>query len=311
MNAIITAATGYTEANLQIFLDSVERNCSNTKVFLIVFRQDRETMNGLQIKYPFVEPIYIRKRYYREATFAYSLSCFLGINRKDYLSINPLLKFIGRSQLHIALERFFVALQITKSLGDSFSKVLLTDSRDVLLQEDPFSLVHENLVSGIEPATISDCNYNSTWIREVYGNDVLNSMLDKQMVCAGVTLGSIKEVEKYLMEMCSEMWKYLPQVKTSLGSDQAIHNYLIYHNRIVPDLVDNRSGFIATLCLEDPGNILTDSASGSVMVCGKYPAIVHQYDRHPDLLEFLKSQRLKRQHDCLDKAPLKIAGDRS
>jgi hypothetical protein len=284
MNAIITAATGYFASDLQIFLDSVERNCTNTKVFLIVFQRDRKTVNDLRSKYPFIEPIYIRKRYYREIKIAYSLACFLSLNRKNYLSINPLFGFIGRSQLHIALGRFFIALQIIKSLKDSFSKVLLTDSRDVFIQKDPFSLVHEKLVSGVETTTIGTCSYNSSWIKEIYGDDVLNELSDKPIVCAGVTLGPTGEVEKYLMEMCSEMWKYLPQVKTSLGSDQAVHNYLIRHNKIVTDLVDNQSGFIATLYLENPRNILADASNGSIMVHGKYPAIVHQYDRHPSLM---------------------------
>jgi hypothetical protein len=238
--------------------------------------------------------MYIRKRYYRETKIAYSLACFLKINQKDYLSANPLFKLIGRSQLHIALKRFFIALQIVRSLDDSFSNVLLTDSRDVFLQTDPFGLVGEKLVSGIEPAAIRECNYNSSWIRDVYGDEVLSSMLDKQMVCAGVTLGSVAEVEKYLIEMCNEMWKYLPQVKSDLGSDQAIHNYLIHHHRILTDLVDNQSGFIATLCLEDSSNILADSTNGAIMVSGKYPAIVHQYDRHPHLMDFFKNDLSRR-----------------
>ncbi|MGH2414401.1 MAG: hypothetical protein ACRDEA_12090 [Microcystaceae cyanobacterium] len=288
MNAIITAATGYTNAELLIFLDSVERNCNNTKVFLIAFQQDRETINNLRVKYPFVEPIFVNERDRKEKKIYYWLARFLSVNCKDYSSVNSFLEFIGRLPLHIALERYFIALQLVRAFGNSFSNVLLTDSRDVFIQKDPFGLIHENLVSGLEPITIGDCpNYNSRWIRGIYGDDVLNNMSDQQIVCSGVTLGSVKEVEKYLMEMCSEIWKNLPRINTLHGFDQAIHNYLIHRKRIVPDLIDNQSGFIATLQYENPSNILTDSISGLVMVHGKCPAIIHQFDRHPHLIDFL------------------------
>jgi hypothetical protein len=150
------------------------------------------------------------------------------------------------------------------------------------------SLFNEKLISGVEERTIGNCPYNSGWIKRIYGQDVLTQMSDSRIVCSGVTLGPGKEVENYLSEMCSEIWRYLPQIASEGGFDQGIHNHLIFEGKIPLDPTDNREGFIATLGYEKPINILKQPANGLVQVHGNYPAIVHQYDRHPDLAEFLK-----------------------
>jgi hypothetical protein len=291
MNAIITAATGYTEADLKVFLDSIELNCQNTKLFAIVYRRDREIIERLKLKYSFLEPIYVKERGRVPKKIFYWLGRFLGASGKPYSSVNSLLEFIGRFPLHIALDRYFVALQLVRSLDNSFSKILLTDSRDVFLQKNPFEAIDGDFVSGLEPITIGECpNYNSRWIREIYGNQVLQNILDKNIACSGVTLGTTEKIENYLAEMCNEIWRKLTEVNTMLGFDQAIHNYLIYHQKVVPHLVNNQSGWIATLQYEDPKVIIPDSTRRLIQLHGNLPAIIHQYDRHPKLVDLLKSQ---------------------
>ena len=49
MNAIITAATGYSEADLQPFLRSVDRACPGTKVFLIAYNRDHVEIGGFDL----------------------------------------------------------------------------------------------------------------------------------------------------------------------------------------------------------------------------------------------------------------------
>jgi len=53
-------------------------------------------------------------------------------------------------------------------------------------------------------------------------------------------------------------------------------------------LTDNQSGLIATLHHENPTNISIDEAGGLIKVRGKYPIVVHQYDRHPCLVRWLE-----------------------
>jgi hypothetical protein len=197
---------------------------------------------------------------------------------------------VGRYSLHIMLERFFLAHEILRAHRHLLDNVLLTDSRDVILQRDPFAAFNGNLVSGLEEKTIGDCPINSRWIQDVYGNRVHAELSDRPVVCAGVTLGSARAVEEYLLEMCREIWRRLPKVALIAQYDQGIHNYLIHRDRIKVELADNRSGLIATLHYEDPASIATDGLEGVITVHGKAPAIVHQYDRHRHLAAFVNEK---------------------
>jgi hypothetical protein len=286
MNAIIASATGYTEADLQVFLSSIERSCKKSKVFLILYKQDREYIKNLQDKYEFLKFVFVRKKIKRAIRLYRQIARYLST--KDYSSIDPLLVVIGRYPLHISIDRYFIALQLINAYGDSFSNVLLTDSRDVVIQRDPFSLIDRKLVSGLEEKNIGSCPINSIWIKELYGEGILNKMSDRRIVCSGVTLGPTREVKNYLSKMCSEIWKCLPQITVCGGFDQGIHNHLVFEEKIPFDLTDNRRGLIATLGYENPINILKEPASRLVKMHDEYPAIVHQYDRHSDLVIFFK-----------------------
>jgi len=288
MNAIITAATGYSDADLQPFLDSVERACPQAKVFLIVYKLDRVRIERLRDKYPFIEPVYVPRKLNRGGkVYRWIARHFI---EADYTICGSSWKALGRYSLHIMLERFFLALELVQAHRDSFDNVLLTDSRDVVLQQDPFDRISRTLVSGLEEKTIGDCSLNSDWVRHLYGTNVHTRMSHCRIVCAGVTLGPIAEVEKYLLEMCGEIWKCLSKVALIAQYDQCIHNYLIYSGRVNLELTDNQTGIIATLHHEDPSNIRTDDAAGVVIVQGKPPAIVHQYDRHRNLVAFFKQK---------------------
>lgn len=290
MNAIITAATGYTEADLRIFLRSIEQNCKTAKVFLIVFRQDHKSIEKLRQKYPFVEPIYIRQKVIKKLR-RFFVWVAHALKKRDYSQLPLLLQMLGRQPLHIVVERFFIMSNIVQSHRHIFSNVLLTDCRDVVIQKDPFERLENQLVSGLEVKTIASDSLNSYWISSIYGNAIFSAIRDKKIVCAGVTIGTIDAVQHYLDTLCSEMWNHLPQItKLQFGPDQAAHNYLIYQNKIPCHLVTEQSGLIATLNLDHPSDIFKDSVNGCIEINGTCPAILHQYDRYPDLLDFFKHQ---------------------
>jgi hypothetical protein len=294
MNAIITTATGYTEAELKIFLWSIAKNCQNTQVFLIVYQQDRHAISELCDKYPFITPVYInayiRKQFARLANYRTRPFCTWvarQLSKRKYSATIMPLRSLGQFPVRIVHERFFIARQIVKSYRNVFDNFLITDCRDVLIQSDPFSLVNGRLISGLEPETIGNERYTCQWLEDAYGRDVLQRFLDKQVICAGVTLGPAQQIENYLTELCDEMWKRLPQmIFENIGYDQAAHIYLILEDRIEVELTSNQQGIIATVSLEDAGEFAVDVNLGRVKIYDRYPAIVHQYDRHPNLLDF-------------------------
>jgi len=292
MNAIIAAATGYSDTDLQPFLASVDRACTETKVFLIVLRRDLKRIERLRGKYPFIEPVYVRVKPNRGTRFYNWIPRVIARRfiREDYSACTSAWRVLGRYALHIMLERFFLALELVQANRASFKNVLLTDSRDVVLQEDPFPHIGDDLVSGLEEKAIGCCSVNSNWLTQLYGTDVCASMSKRTIVCAGVTLGPTTEVEQYLIEMCREIWKCLPKVALGSDYDQAIHNYLIFKGRVKLKVTDNGAGIIATLHHEDPTNIKADMVAGVVTVRGKPPVIVHQYDRHANVVAFVRER---------------------
>jgi hypothetical protein len=296
MNAIIAAATGYSDTALDPFLASVERVCAETKVFLIVLRRDLERIELLRRKYPFIEPVCVRRKLNTGARFYSWMPRWIAREfiDEDYSACGPVWRGIGRYALHIMLDRFFLALEIVQTNRGTFDNVLLTDSRDVVLQGDPFGFIGDHVVSGLEEKVIGCCPVNAGWLAHLYGNDVAASMSQCRISCAGVTFGPTGEVERYLIEMCREIWQRLPRVALGSSYDQAIHNYLIYTGKVNVKVTDNAAGIIATLHYEDPSNIKTDAEGGVVTVRGQPPAIVHQYDRHASVVAFVRERLDKR-----------------
>jgi hypothetical protein len=289
MNAIITAATGYGPTDVQPFLRSVRRACPEARVFMFVYKSDLASMRTLRDQYPFLELVDVSRKFNRGGkVYRFIARHFID---EDYFMCGAFWRRIGRYSLHIMLERFFLALETVQKHRNVFRNVLLTDSRDVIFQRNPFGSMTCQLVSGLEEKTIGDCPINSAWIRDVYGRDVHAGMFNRPIVCAGVTFGTAVAVEQYLLAMCREIWRRLSKVALIAQYDQGIHNFLIYSDSINLELTGNRSGVIATLHYEKPENIRTDAAEGVITVHGKAPAIVHQYDRHRDLVGFVRQSQ--------------------
>ncbi|HWP23814.1 MAG TPA: hypothetical protein VNM15_06465 [Candidatus Binatia bacterium] len=253
---------------------------------MIAFHSDVQTIDRLRGKFPFVEPIFVHRKFDRGARVHRWIATH--ILKTDYVSSNRLSRWIGRYPLHIICDRYFLALKVVTTHRNMLSNVMLCDSRDVIFQGDPFRWIQHKLISGLEPKTIGNCSHNTAWIRQLYGTDIFGELCNKTIVCAGVTLGPVKEIERYLHEMCKEIWVHLAEVTTSRDLDQGVHNYLIHKKAFPCELTDNQSGLIATLHHENPTNISIDEAGGLIKVRGKYPIVVHQYDRHPCLVRWLE-----------------------
>jgi hypothetical protein len=288
MKAIITAATGYSEADLQPFLCSVDRACPDSKVFLIAYKRHLARVEKLRRRFPFIEPVYIRYKFNTGGSvYRWLARHFID---DEYPACDPFWRRLGRYSLDIMLDRFFLALEVVQNHRTALTHVLLADSRDVIFQRDPFEQIGPTLVSGLEEKIIGDCPRNSDWIMQVYGAEVHRRLSKRTVVCAGISLGPVKEVEQYLVLMCGEIWRCLPKVAAIEQYDQAIHNYLIYNGGVNLELTDNRAGIIATLHYESSSNIQIDDVMGVAKVQGTAPAIIHQYDRHDNLLRFVKER---------------------
>ncbi|MBU1086829.1 MAG: hypothetical protein KKD05_04845 [Candidatus Omnitrophica bacterium] len=287
MNAIISAAAGYKPEDLDLFLNSATKNCRNLKIFMIIFAKDfnkfSERFKGLSA----VEWICLPPKFSKGTKFYYVPLASL-ISKTKYPPSNKLIEVLGRFPFHIALERYFFALDILKKQRNCFENILLSDSRDVVIQKDPFAKSESELICGIEKKALGNCRFNADWINHIYGKQAVREMADWQVVCSGVSLGPVNQIEAYLNQMCNEMWQYVPKLLHRGWYDQGIHNRIIFEKKVKFRFADNQGDIIATLGYEDANNITTDSKSNAVCVNGVYPAIVHQYDRFPLLVDFFK-----------------------
>jgi hypothetical protein len=251
MNLILGTAVGYDIAALQPFVSSLIR--SNYKGRIVLFVDD---LNNNAAEY----------------------LC------KQQIEIIP----FEATGFPIYIRRFFLYKGFLEEQHD-IGQVMLTDVRDVIFQDDPFTFCDtDNLYCFEEDSTVPllKCPVNTAWILQAYGIQGLDAIGDNSIICAGVTVGSYKNIRQYLERFCKELLK-LPPV---WGIDQAAHNFLIRSGIIGNNVVcANDSGPVYTLALVKPGSIKIDE-KGFIVNGAGVPCIVHQYDRHPILEKILREK---------------------
>ncbi|WP_405164464.1 hypothetical protein OG203_04925 [Nocardia sp. NBC_01499] len=175
----------------------------------------------------------------------------------------------------------------------SFTGVLLTDVRDVVFQDDPFLGLDQGLFVGMESPqlTIASGVINRGWMRDAYGDAMLERLGDRQVSCSGVTLGDGVAIRRYVDLMLQEI-SYFPFSKMKSRSyDQVFHNKLLHCGEMGEvHLCQPLESVIATVACLGPAQLLLSPHGMLLNDDGRIPAIVHQYDRHPALVEAFHSR---------------------
>ncbi len=169
-------------------------------------------------------------------------------------------------------------------LDGYYDYILLTDTKDVIFQKDPFCIdkSQELYFFAEDPGiTIGTCLSNAQLIKSAFGTEMLAALYHKRVSCSGTTMGSYQGIIKYLMAMVEIIGIANPASLKVIGVDQAFHHVIIY-DKIIKNycLMDNQK-HINTMCrvpqdgvsLADDGTIF--NADGTVS------PIVHQYDYSP------------------------------
>ncbi|MFM7675457.1 MAG: hypothetical protein ACKO5F_07690 [Synechococcus sp.] len=191
---------------------------------------------------------------------------------------------LSSRRMFILNRRFFIAREIIRTLAADTRSVLLSDSRDVVLQADPFLTMGQGCHTGMEYRTHGESPINGQWIRSTYGEDGFEALKDQLVLCSGVTLGSREGVLTYLDCFCAEIAACAVLRRTVLIPiwDQAYHNAILRRSGSPPVTLMPWRSPLATVG-EVPTEDLTLEADGSVSIGGLVPAILHQYDRHPEI----------------------------
>ena len=121
------------------------------------------------------------------------------------------------------------------------SWILILDARDSYFQMNPF----DNLPRQSDPHStkghlwffgenanatrLGKSTKNRNWLRQGYGEAVLDALREKPTICSGSTMGEVVAMEQYLRAEINE--KDETEVRMT-GSDQGFHNYLYYSHKL-------------------------------------------------------------------------------
>jgi len=93
------------------------------------------------------------------------------------------------------------------TIRSQYGRVLMMDVRDSYFQSDPFSLMPPPSKStfyafnGVESITIGQCGWNGGWVKDCFGDSMLNEIREKKIICSGISAGTVDVVFHYLTLM--------------------------------------------------------------------------------------------------------------
>ncbi len=204
---------------------------------------------------------------------------------KELPGFPQIYRTVASAWVHPTSTRHFAYMDFLRT-NPYYRCVLLSDSRDVVFQGNPFSEVNPDILNVFEqdPSVIyghEDDFYggvDTKWTGKMFGEEIVRALNGKRVICAGTIMGSPSVLMNYLSHMEREILSH-----TSHTIDQSIHNKLIYLD--LPTnyckIHSNLSGTILTLHATDTKNY--EVQQQHVKVDGKVVPVLHQYDRIPQL----------------------------
>ena len=176
---------------------------------------------------------------------------------------------------------------------NKYNLVFTADVRDVIFQQDIFKFYDSEkpfLGIAFEDNTLLN-EVNKKWIIEVYGEKLYKTIENERIICLGTIWGTPDKFK----EFSYLMWESLNsgQVLINKVTDQAIGNFLIYHDKLFNNSIkisENTNGPVMTIGFTKRENIKLDRNNNILNEELKVAAVVHQYDRKKDLLKILMNK---------------------
>jgi hypothetical protein len=268
------------------FLSSIQEALPNSETVLFVKDQDETFGENTKTTVPLDHKLrtWLRKLPRGQLTASklfIRLSRFLPkaiIDRRSQI-----FKTVGYG---VAVARYFWYRDYLRTISlDSDTYLILSDTRDVILQGSPFLASNSQtmLSCGEEPIAMKDCPINREWYRDLYGEVGLSKISEQRVLCSGFTMGSSSVITRYLDELCDAVKMLSTSIAWRNGLDQAVHNQILRYGTIANCLnAESADGkIIATMhhvssknfSIRD--NAITNAAAEKI-------AVVHQYDRHEE-----------------------------
>jgi hypothetical protein len=293
---ILSFATNANFGDFARFLLSARKFCSSETTDIVMFVQPEieprfiELASDLRVTLVPVCSLWREisgnvtlKVIYRGLLFALEL----GASKNSNPAFTHVYRAATSNWIHPQAGRYLVYQDFLKT-NLTYRCVLLSDSRDVVFQDNPFPHVEPNVLNIFEQdrsLTYGSDNLDSKWFASVFGDDVLNAIKGKQTICSGTIMGSPAVLLKYLAVMEKEVLSHKLR-----PLDQAIHNKVVYLD-LPPDFLvshSNLAGLIFTIA-ETSETDYEIIEGNQVVINHKVVPVLHQYDRVPKLRAMILS----------------------
>jgi hypothetical protein len=209
----------------------------------------------------------------------------------------------------------------TAAVAASHVQFLLTDTRDVYFQRDPFADLAHGMAEGHEillfqewsNRTLGNCPHNNDWIRSCWGNRVATELAHHPVICSGTVMGSRRGLEGLIAALQGEVKRVrafraaghpdIPPVSSAKHgrpcvNDQSYVNVIMRRNSTVADpllasakVFAQGYGPVNTIGWVAVKSQVKRDADGFVLNAdGRRSAVVHQYDRAPDIKKWVDAK---------------------
>ena len=279
---VLTFAHGYSWSDLNIFFNSLKKTGFTGDVVVFTSRLDSNTTrvmreSGVEVREVFIPLVKLRNVLlipgWKPWKLLLSLIPYQGLRRA-----------IGKRAFNIMCARFAHFHDYLQKNVACYGKVLITDIRDVCFQKNPFVAAADiPILSFLEPLRIKG-GANGKWMEEAFGTELDPTLLDELVCCAGVTIGDAAAMLDYLTKMLSHLCSVKLMTPVA-GVDQAVHNYLFHRRQLEGStMMENGNPVCMTMGHGDPFSL---GADDQVIADEKIVAILHQYDRNPELKKII------------------------
>ena len=170
-----------------------------------------------------------------------------------------------------------------KENKDKYNLVFATDVKDVIFQKDIFKYYNSTkpfISFNLEDTTLRN-PLNKKWVRNFCKtNEEYFKIADEQVISEGTIISTI---DKFI-EFADTLWQEISNLSNK--NDQGAINYLIYYKKLLNDsiIMSDNTGPIMALGVTGTNKILLDSNNNVLNNKGKIAAVVHKYDRKPDIV---------------------------
>ena len=175
-----------------------------------------------------------------------------------------------------------------KENRDKYNLVFTTDVRDVIFQKDIFKYYENNnkpfISFTLEDVTLRN-QVNEHWVKQFCKNDKeYERIADEQAINGGIIISNTD----LFIEFCDALLETLS--KSSKIFEQGAINYLIYYKKLFSDsvIITDNNGPIMTIFINKKNITHLNSENYLLNYKGEIAAIIHQYDRKPEIIRIIK-----------------------